>query len=85
MVSLPRTIAGPASVPLPPKQDTLISPNYQLALPRRQSAQVAEETKEDDEAIDPAAVTTTLFQQEQKTTDVPQQSQRVSFPLKRTK
>ncbi|PON35691.1 Transcription initiation factor [Parasponia andersonii] len=79
-IPLPRSITGPASIPLPPEQDTLISPNYQLAIPRRQSAQAAEETEEDDEAVDPAP------SQEQKT-DAPQQTpQRVSFPLvKRTK
>lgn len=68
-------------MPLPSEQDTLISPNYQLAIPRKQSAQALEETEEDEEAADP-----TPPSQEQKT-DMPQQTpQRVSFPLvKRTK
>lgn len=78
-IPLPRSIAGPG-IPLPPEQDTLISPNYQLAIPKKQSAQAVEETEEDDEAVDPNPP------QEQKM-DMPQHTpQRVSFPLvKRTK
>ncbi|GMN36860.1 hypothetical protein TIFTF001_006371 [Ficus carica] len=79
-IPLQKSIAG-HGIPLPPEQDTLISPNYQLAIPRKQSAQAVEETEEDDEAVDP-----TPPSQEQKV-DLPQQTQqRVSFPLvKRTK
>ncbi|EXB23811.1 Transcription initiation factor TFIID subunit 9 [Morus notabilis] len=79
-IPLPKSISGPG-MPLPSEQDTLISPNYQLAIPRKQSAQALEETEEDEEAADP-----TPPSQEQKT-DMPQQTpQRVSFPLvKRTK
>ena len=74
-IPLQKSIAG-HGIPLPPEQDTLISPNYQLAIPRKQSAQAVEETEEDDEAVDP-----TLPSQEQKV-DLPQQTQqRVSFPL----
>ncbi|KAJ7951506.1 transcription initiation factor TFIID subunit 9 [Quillaja saponaria] len=70
---LPRTIAGPG-VPLPPEQDTLISPNYQLVIPKKQPAQAVEET-EDEETADPNP------SQEAKV-DMPQNaSQRVSFPL----
>ncbi|XP_010067878.2 transcription initiation factor TFIID subunit 9 [Eucalyptus grandis] len=72
-IPLPKTISGPG-IPLPPEQDTLISPNYQLAIPRRQSAQAMEEAEEDERSdANPS--------QEQKT-DVPQSTpQRVSFPL----
>ncbi|KAL6509652.1 Transcription initiation factor TFIID subunit 9 [Orobanche gracilis] len=51
-VPLPKSIAGPG-IPLPPEQDTLISPNYQLAIPKRQISQPAEETEEDEEFVDP--------------------------------
>ncbi|KAF3773575.1 hypothetical protein EJ110_NYTH55024 [Nymphaea thermarum] len=33
-IPLPKSASGPG-IPLPPEKDTLISPNYQLALPRR--------------------------------------------------
>ncbi|XP_050230919.1 transcription initiation factor TFIID subunit 9 [Mercurialis annua] len=73
-IPLPKSIAGPG-MPLPPEQDTLISPNYQLAIPRKQSAQAAEETEDDEESTDPNP------SQEPKT-DAPQSTpQRVSFPL----
>ncbi|PKI71671.1 transcription initiation factor TFIID subunit 9-like [Punica granatum] len=49
---LPKSISGP-SVPLPPEQDTLISPNYQLAVPNRQQPGQAMEETEEDETIDP--------------------------------
>lgn len=71
---LPRSIAGPG-IPLPPEQDTLISPNYQLYIPKKQSSSAVEETEEDEEGADPNPT------QEQKT-DMPHgTSQRVSFPL----
>ncbi|KAG5229033.1 transcription initiation factor TFIID [Salix suchowensis] len=71
---LPKSIAGPG-IPLPPEQDTLISPNYQLAIPKKRTAQAIEETEEDEEIADPNQ------SQEQKT-DPPQLTpQRVSFPL----
>lgn len=71
---MPRSIAGPG-VPLPPEQDTLVSPNYQVAIPKKQSALAVEETEEDEEAVDPNPP------QEQKP-DIPQHTpQRVSFPL----
>ncbi|CAB4302826.1 unnamed protein product [Prunus armeniaca] len=47
-IPLPKPIAGPG-VALPPEQDTLISPNYQLAIPKKQSAQAVEEMEEDEE------------------------------------
>lgn len=72
-IPLPKTISGPG-IPLPPEQDTLISPNYQLAIPRRQPAQALEEAEEDERSdANPS--------QEQKT-DAPHGTpQRVSFPL----
>ncbi|KAF7135758.1 hypothetical protein RHSIM_Rhsim08G0239600 [Rhododendron simsii] len=75
-IPLPRSIAGPG-IPLPPEQDTLISPNYQLAIPRKRPAQPVEETEEDEESVDPNSNPP----QEQKT-ELPQDApQRVSFPL----
>ncbi|CAL1376426.1 unnamed protein product [Linum trigynum] len=75
-IPLPKTAPGPG-VPLPPEQDTLISPNYQLAFPKKQLPQV-EETDEDEEmpGQNPSS--------QEPSTDVPQQQQtpqRVSFPL----
>lgn len=75
-IPLPKTLAGPG-IPLPPEQDTLISPNYQLAIPKKQLAQAVEETEEDEETADPKS------SQEPKTDGPPAQHtpQRVSFPL----
>ncbi|KAE8674169.1 Transcription initiation factor TFIID subunit 9 [Hibiscus syriacus] len=42
-VPLPKAIPEPG-IPLPPKQDTLISTNYQFAIPKKQPAQAMEET-----------------------------------------
>ncbi|OAY68093.1 Transcription initiation factor TFIID subunit 9 [Ananas comosus] len=47
-IPLPKSIAPTGSIPLPPEQDTLTSPNYQLLIPRRQPPQV-EETEEEEE------------------------------------
>ncbi|WCJ32223.1 Transcription initiation factor TFIID subunit 9 [Euphorbia peplus] len=78
-IPLPKTIGGPG-IPLPQEQDTLLSPNYQLAIPRKQAAHAVEETEEEDEDIaDP-----NTSSQEPKletphgTITTPQ---RVSFPL----
>ncbi|XP_022715272.1 transcription initiation factor TFIID subunit 9-like [Durio zibethinus] len=78
-VPLPKAIPGPG-IPLPPEQDTLISTNYQFAIPKKQPAQAMEETEEDEESVEPNP------SQEQKA-DMPHPtSQRVSFPLtKRSK
>ncbi|KAK2652033.1 hypothetical protein Ddye_011889 [Dipteronia dyeriana] len=71
---LPKSIAA-SGIPLPPEHETLISPNYQLSIPKKQSSQAMEETEEDEESGDPNT------SQEPKT-DLPQQTlQRVSFPL----
>ncbi|KAK9280844.1 hypothetical protein L1049_003734 [Liquidambar formosana] len=74
-IPLPKSIAGPG-IPLPPEEDTLISPNYQLAIPKKQTAQAAEETEENEESIDP-----TNPPQEGRTDLTQQTPQRVSFPL----
>lgn len=73
---MPKTIAGPG-ISLPPEQDTLISPNYQLAIPKKQPANAVEETEEDEETADPNSSS-----QEPKP-EIPPTStpQRVSFPL----
>ncbi|CAK7356519.1 unnamed protein product [Dovyalis caffra] len=73
-IPLPKSIAG-LGISLPPEQDTLISPNYQLAIPKKRPAQAVEETEEDEESADPNP------SQEQKTDPPPLTPQRVSFPL----
>ncbi|KAK1307552.1 hypothetical protein QJS10_CPA09g00107 [Acorus calamus] len=74
-IPLPKSIGGPG-IPLPPEQDTLISPNYQLAIPKKQSAPVMEETEEEE-----AATTTNSNPPTEQKMDVQQTPQRVSFPL----
>ncbi|ERN11281.1 hypothetical protein AMTRI_Chr04g242770 [Amborella trichopoda] len=74
-VPLPKSIAGPG-VPLPPEQDTLIAPNYQLALPRRSTNQATEEVEEDEEPNK-----TEPNQSTEQKPDQSQPPQRVSFPL----
>lgn len=74
-IPLPKSITGPG-IPLPPEQDTLISPNYQLAIPKRHNSQPPEETEDEEETAeanpDPS----------RERRDLPQgTSQRVSFPL----
>ncbi|XP_057976439.1 transcription initiation factor TFIID subunit 9 [Malania oleifera] len=73
-IPLPKSIAGPG-IPLPPEQDTLISPNYQLVIPKKQTAQPMEETEEDEESVDPN------LSQEHKTDLLQHTHQRISFPL----
>ncbi|XP_047959306.1 transcription initiation factor TFIID subunit 9-like isoform X2 [Salvia hispanica] len=70
-VPLPKSISG-CGIPLPPDQDILIHPNYQLAVPKRQR----EETEDDEE---PAGLNPG---QNHDQSDLPQDpSQRVSFSL----
>ncbi|KAG6425812.1 hypothetical protein SASPL_110017 [Salvia splendens] len=70
-VPLPKSISG-CGIPLPPDQDILIHPNYQLAVPKRQR----EETVDDEE---PAGSNPG---QNHDKSDFPQDpSQRVSFSL----
>ncbi|XP_022868118.1 transcription initiation factor TFIID subunit 9-like isoform X2 [Olea europaea var. sylvestris] len=77
-IPLPKSIAGP-EIPLPPEQDTLISPNYQLAIPKKRSHPV-EETEDDDEGVDPTPTPNPNASQDRR--DLPQGTpQRVSFPI----
>ncbi|XP_010936906.1 transcription initiation factor TFIID subunit 9 [Elaeis guineensis] len=81
-IPLPKLITPPGGIPLPPEQDTLISSNYQLLIPRKQPSQV-EENEEDEDGSNPKP--NSNMSQEQKTsTDQHSQQQtpqRVSFPL----
>ncbi|WOL09767.1 hypothetical protein Cni_G18520 [Canna indica] len=83
-IPLPKSIAPPGSIPLPPEQDTLISPNYQLVLPRKQPAQV-EETEDDVDGANanPNLVSNSVQEHRTGTDQQPMQQtpQRVSFPL----
>ncbi|MCL7027378.1 hypothetical protein MKW94_027786 [Papaver nudicaule] len=73
---LPKSITGPG-IPLPPDEDTLISPNYQLAIPSRPQAQADEEIEEDEDMEDPNQNSNLNPPQEQ----LQNTPQRVSFPL----
>ncbi|XP_057812424.1 transcription initiation factor TFIID subunit 9-like [Salvia miltiorrhiza] len=73
-VPLPKSIAG-LGIPLPPEQDTLINPNYQLAIPKRHNTQLPEETEEDEEAANGNS------NHDQDRRNLSQGAQRVSFPL----
>ncbi|CAN6480228.1 unnamed protein product [Victoria cruziana] len=76
-IPLPKSVAGPG-IPLPPEQDTLISPNYQLALPRRQVNSNVEETEEEEDAEKTNTVNPNVSQEQR----VEQQSHhKVSFAL----
>ncbi|KDO53057.1 hypothetical protein CISIN_1g028993mg [Citrus sinensis] len=75
-IPLPKSIAG-RGIPLPPEQDTLISPNYQLSIEKKESAQAAEEMEEDEQSTEPNA------SEEQRTDMLQQTPQKVSFPLAR--
>lgn len=77
-VPLPKSIAGPG-IPLPPEQDTLINPNYQLAIPKRHNTQPPEETEEDEEAADANSNPNPNASQDRR--NLSQGAQRVSFPL----
>ncbi|QCD80101.1 transcription initiation factor TFIID subunit 9-like [Vigna unguiculata] len=72
-IPLPKTIAGPG-IPLPPDQDTLISPNYQFGIRNKRPAEPLEET-EDEETTIPNPT------QEDKVEMQQNPHQRVSFPL----
>ncbi|KAL3528586.1 hypothetical protein ACH5RR_007908 [Cinchona calisaya] len=75
-IPLPKSIAGPG-IPLPPEQDTLILPNYQFAIPRKQSKQAVEETEDDEETADPNPDPP----QEQRADASQGTPHRVSFPI----
>ncbi|KAK9066928.1 hypothetical protein SSX86_014252 [Deinandra increscens subsp. villosa] len=75
-VPLPRSLGGPGMA-LPPESDTLISPNYQLAISRKRTNEAVEEKEEDEEASDSKPNPS----QEQRT-DLPQNTtQQVSFSV----
>ncbi|KAL5724382.1 Transcription initiation factor TFIID subunit 9 [Ranunculus cassubicifolius] len=78
-IPLPKSIGGPG-IPLPPEEETLVTPNYQLAFPNKQPLVAAQETEEEKDDDDDEA-------QEHNNPAADQQSrhmQRVSFPLTRT-
>ncbi|CDY33086.1 hypothetical protein Bca4012_098377 [Brassica carinata] len=59
-IPLPKSIAGP-SVPLPPEQDTLLSPNYQLIiLSKKPASTEPEETEDNEDMTNPAQQTSEL-------------------------
>ncbi|XP_057515383.1 transcription initiation factor TFIID subunit 9-like [Amaranthus tricolor] len=69
---LPKTFGG-AGIPLPPEEDTLISPNYQLVIPNMQNPLALEETEEEADAPSTS--------QQPKTDALRNTLQKVSFPL----
>ncbi|KAG2328130.1 hypothetical protein Bca52824_010858 [Brassica carinata] len=72
-IPLPKLTAG-LGVPLPPEHDTLLSPNYQLVIPKKSASTEPEETEDDEDMTDPAL----------QTSELPSQTpQMVSFPLSR--
>lgn len=73
---LPKSIAG-LGIPLPPEQDTLIHPNYQFAITKKQSKQPVEEAEDDEEVADPNPNPS----QEQRIDASQGAPQRVSFPI----
>ncbi|KAF0922316.1 hypothetical protein E2562_031808 [Oryza meyeriana var. granulata] len=90
-IPLPKSIAPPGSIPLPPEQDTLLSQNYQLLAPLKPPPQF-EETEDDNEGANPTPTPTSNPTnpnpnnlQEQRGNELqqqlPQHAQRVSFQL----
>eukprot|EP01018_Ginkgo_biloba_P037306 Gb_25065 [translate_table: standard] len=77
-IPLPKAISGPG-VALPPEQDTLISPNYQLAIPRKRASQAVEEMEIDEDESNKGDPGNTQSLQEQKMDQ--EVAQRVSFSL----
>ncbi|CAN8321868.1 unnamed protein product [Cochlearia groenlandica] len=85
-IPLPKSIQG-HGVLLPPEQDTLLSPNYQLVIPKKTASTTEpEETEDDDEeeTTDHAQTSSSQEQQQQQRSEFPSQNiQKVSFPLSR--
>lgn len=81
-IPLPKSIAPPGSIPLPPEQDTLLSENYQL-LPALKPPTQIEEAEDDNEAANASpANPSPSYPQDQRGSEQHQpQSQRVSFQL----
>ncbi|XP_062211503.1 transcription initiation factor TFIID subunit 9-like [Phragmites australis] len=87
-IPLPKSIAPPGSIPLPPEQDTLLASNYQLLLPLKPPPQV-EETEDNNEEANPSLTPNSAnpnpnYSQDQRDNEqqhTPQHGQRVSFQL----
>ncbi|CAL4923101.1 unnamed protein product [Urochloa decumbens] len=87
-IPLPKSIAPPGSIPLPPEQDTLLAQNYQLLPPLKPPPQV-EETEDDNEEANPSMTPNPVnpnpnYSQDQRGNEqqhTPQHGQRVSFQL----
>lgn len=84
---LPKSIAPPGSIPLPPEQDTLLAQNYQLLPPLKPPPQY-EETEDETGEPNPSnpANSNPSYSQDQSSKDqqqqhTPQHGQRVSFQL----
>ncbi|KAL6878470.1 hypothetical protein ACP4OV_012640 [Aristida adscensionis] len=87
-IPLPKSIAPPGSIPLPPEQDTLLAQNYQLLPPLKPPPQV-EETEDENEEVNPSVTLNSgnpnpNYPQDQRGSEqhqTPQHGQRVSFQL----
>ncbi|XP_073299259.1 transcription initiation factor TFIID subunit 9-like [Primulina huaijiensis] len=80
-IPLPKSITQ-YGIPLPPEQDTLISPNYQLSISKMHGGQPVEEREEDEEGVDPNPTALPASKLSQDHSALPQgTTQRVSFPL----
>ncbi|KAF7038910.1 hypothetical protein CFC21_049005 [Triticum aestivum] len=83
-IPLPKSIAPPGSIPLPPEQDTLLSENYQL-LPALKPPTQIEEAEDDNEGTNASPGNPSpSYPQDQRGSEQHQpqsQSQRVSFQL----
>ncbi|WVZ57249.1 hypothetical protein U9M48_007654 [Paspalum notatum var. saurae] len=87
-IPLPKSIAPPGSIPLPPEQDTLLAQNYQLLPPLKPPPEVEETEDENEETNpnvtpDPANPNSTYLQDQRGNEQhhTPQHGQRVSFQL----
>ncbi|XP_037408265.1 transcription initiation factor TFIID subunit 9-like [Triticum dicoccoides] len=86
-IPLPKSIAPPGSIPLPPEQDTLLSQNYQLLPALKLPAQTEEAEDEEEGANADAANANPNSSQDQRGNEQQQQpqsqsqGQRVSFQL----
>lgn len=84
-IPLPKSIAPPGSIPLPPEQDTLLSQNYQLLPALKPPTQTEEAEDEEEGANADAANPNPNSSQDQRGNEQqhqPQsQGQRVSFQL----
>ncbi|KAL6650119.1 hypothetical protein ACP70R_014343 [Stipagrostis hirtigluma subsp. patula] len=88
-IPLPKSIAPPGSIPLPPEQDTLLAQNYQLLPPLKPPPQQVEEIEDDNEEANPSLTPNTAnpnpnYSQDQRSNEqhhTPQHGQRVSFQL----